>query len=578
MSVVRRFISYYRPYRRTLLYDMSCSVSAAGIDLVIPLLVNYLLKTVFPLADPDYVFSRVLLVGLALLILYAIRMFAQYYVTSWGHIMGAKMETDMRSQLFSHFERLSFSYYDKNNTGHMMSRMVADLFDITELAHHGPEDLLISVIKLTGSFIILSSINWKVTSFLLLITVVMFIFSYHYNKIMRKVFMDNRRKIADVNAVLQDSLAGIRTVKSFGNEELEREKFEMGNQSFLKSRKLNYLTMGRYHAGNAFLQGMMYLAVIVSSGYFISRGQMPVTDIVIYMMYIGMFLDPVNRLVNFTEQFQRGYTGFERMLEILDTEPDIQDRPGAVDAGVLQGNIRFADVTFAYEEDHPVLQKISLDVKAGTTVALIGPSGAGKTTFCSLIPRFYDVGSGAVMIDGHDVRDYTLESLRGNVGVVQQDVYIFNSTIRENIAYGKPQASDAEIIEAAKKANIHDFIIGLDDGYDTVVGERGVRFSGGQKQRLSIARVFLKNPPILILDEATSSLDNESERLVQKALLDLSQNRTTLVIAHRLSTVKHADEIVVLTEEGLAERGDHDALLAQAGLYAHLYQLQFEDI
>jgi ATP-binding cassette subfamily B protein len=405
----------------------------------------------------------------------------------------------------------------------------------------------------------------------------MFFFSYYFNLRMRRVFMDNRRKIADVNAVVQDSLAGIRTVKSFGNEDLERAKFEQGNQRFLLSRTQNYLTMGRYHSGNGFLQGMMYLAVIVSSGFFISRGSMPVTDIIIYMMYIGMFLDPINRLVNFTEQFQRGYTGFQRMLEILDTEPDVSDRPGAIEADQLKGDISFEQVTFAYEKEHPVLKDISLEIPAGQTIALIGPSGAGKTTFCSLIPRFYNVSSGVVRIDGHDVRDYTLESLRRNVGVVQQDVYIFNSTIRDNIAYGRPGASDEDIIEAARKANIHDFIISLDDGYDTVVGERGVRFSGGQKQRLSIARVFLKNPPILILDEATSSLDNESERLVQQALAALSENRTTLVIAHRLSTVKHADEIIVLTENGLAERGSHGSLLQQAGLYAHLYQLQFEE-
>jgi ATP-binding cassette subfamily B protein len=459
----------------------------------------------------------------------------------------------------------------------MMSRMIADLFDIAELAHHGPEDLFISVIKLTGSFIILASINWQVTAYLFLITVVMFFFSYYFNLRMRRVFMDNRRKIADVNAVVQDSLAGIRTVKSFGNEDLERAKFEQGNQRFLLSRTQNYLTMGRYHSGNGFLQGMMYLAVIVSSGFFISRGSMPVTDIIIYMMYIGMFLDPINRLVNFTEQFQRGYTGFQRMLEILDTEPDVSDRPGAIEADQLKGDISFEQVTFAYEKEHPVLKDISLEIPAGQTIALIGPSGAGKTTFCSLIPRFYNVSSGVVRIDGHDVRDYTLESLRRNVGVVQQDVYIFNSTIRDNIAYGRPGASDEDIVEAARKANIHDFITSLDDGYDTVVGERGVRFSGGQKQRLSIARVFLKNPPILILDEATSSLDNESERLVQQALAALSENRTTLVIAHRLSTVKHADEIIVLTENGLAERGSHGSLLQQAGLYAHLYQLQFEE-
>lgn len=576
MSVISRFIQYYRPYRKTLFYDLSCATSLSGVDLVIPLLINHLLKTVFPQVDPAVVFRQVLQVAAVLLVLYIIRMLAQYYTTSWGHIMGARMETDMRSQLFNHFEKLSFSYYDKNNTGHMMSRMIADLFDIAELAHHGPEDIFISVIKLTGAFIILASINLPVTGILFLITVIMFVFSFYYNRRMRLIFMDNRRKIADVNAVVQDSLTGIRTVKSFCNEDLEREKFEYGNQRFLKSRKDNYLTMGRYFSTNGFLQGMMYLTVIISAGYFISRGTMPITDIVIYMLYIAMFLDPINRLVNFTEQFQKGYTGFQRMLEILDTEPDVMDSPDAADAGQLKGHISFEDVSFSYEAEHPVLQNISLDIPAGRTVALIGPSGAGKTTFCSLIPRFYDVSSGNIKIDGHDLQSLTLSSLRRNVGVVQQDVYIFNSTVRENIAYGRPDATDEEIMAAARKANIHDFIMSLDDGYDTLVGERGVRFSGGQKQRISIARVFLKNPPILILDEATSSLDNESERLIQKALDQLAENRTTLIIAHRLSTIKHADEIIVLTDDGLAERGDHESLLRQAGLYARLYQLQFD--
>ena len=512
-----------------------------------------------------------------MLVLYTIRLFAQYYISSWGHIMGARMEADMRRELFNHFEKLSFSYYDRNNTGHMMSRMIADLFDISELAHHGPEDLFISLIKLTGSFIILANINLPVTGLLLLVTLLMLAFSIYYNRRMRRTFMENRRKIADINAVIQDSLTGIRTVQSFSNEDLEQNKFDQGNQRFLESKKDNYLVMGRFFSTNGFMQGMMYLSVILSAGFLISRGTMQPTDIVIYMLYIGMFLDPINRLVNFTEQFQKGYTGFQRMLEVLDTAPDIKDRQDAADAGVIEGSISFDRVSFAYEEDKPVLQNIDLVIEAGKTVALIGPSGAGKTTFCSLIPRFYDVTSGSVKVDGRDVRQYTLASLRMNIGVVQQDVYIFNSTIRDNIAYGRPDATDEEIIEAAKNANIHDFIISLEDGYRTEVGERGVRFSGGQKQRISIARVFLKNPPILILDEATSALDTESERLIQTALQELAKNRTTLIIAHRLSTVKHADEIIVLTEDGLAERGDHHTLLKQAGLYAHLYQLQFEE-
>ncbi len=575
MSVIRRFVRYYRPYRRTLFFDLFCASTASGVDLVIPLLINHLLKVVFPLLNPQTIYQDVLRVGALMLALYIVRFFAQYYVASWGHIMGARMEADMRQDLFQHFEKLSFSFYDKHNTGHMMSRMIADLFDISELAHHGPEDLFISLIKLVGSFIILAQISLPVTGILLVITLGMLAFSIYYNRQMRRTFMENRRKIADINAVIQDSLSGIRTVQSFSNEALERQKFDINNHRFLKSKKDNYLLMGRFFSTNGFMQGLMYLSVILSAGFFIARGSMPATDIVVYMLYIGMFLDPINRLVNFTEQFQKGYTGFERMLEILDTEPDIQDRKGAVDAGLLTGQVVFDQVHFAYEPSAPVLQEINLTIEAGKTVALVGPSGAGKTTFCSLIPRFYDVTAGAVRVDGRDVRQYTLASLRANIGVVQQDVYIFNSTIRDNIAYGRPAASEAAIIEAAKKANIHDFIMGLEDGYDTEVGERGVRFSGGQKQRLSIARVFLKNPPILILDEATSALDTESERLIQQSLEDLSRNRTTLIIAHRLSTVKHADEIVVLTEEGLVERGDHQTLLDQAGLYAHLYDLQF---
>jgi ATP-binding cassette subfamily B protein len=577
MSVIRRFIRYYRPYRKTLFFDLFCASAASGVDLIIPLLINYLLKKVFPLLNAQTIFQEIIRVAVLMLVLYTIRLFAQYYISSWGHIMGARMEADMRRELFNHFEKLSFSYYDRNNTGHMMSRMIADLFDISELAHHGPEDLFISLIKLTGSFIILANINLPVTGLLLLVTLLMLAFSIYYNRRMRRTFMENRRKIADINAVIQDSLTGIRTVQSFSNEDLEQNKFDQGNQRFLESKKDNYLVMGRFFSTNGFMQGMMYLSVILSAGFLISRGTMQPTDIVIYMLYIGMFLDPINRLVNFTEQFQKGYTGFQRMLEVLDTAPDIKDRQDAADAGVIEGSISFDRVSFAYEEDKPVLQNIDLVIEAGKTVALIGPSGAGKTTFCSLIPRFYDVTSGSVKVDGRDVRQYTLASLRMNIGVVQQDVYIFNSTIRDNIAYGRPDATDEEIIEAAKNANIHDFIISLEDGYRTEVGERGVRFSGGQKQRISIARVFLKNPPILILDEATSALDTESERLIQTALQELAKNRTTLIIAHRLSTVKHADEIIVLTEDGLAERGDHHTLLKQAGLYAHLYQLQFEE-
>lgn len=578
MKVIKRFVHYYKPYKGAFFMDMFCAMLVSGVDLSIPLMLNFLVRDVYIMADTSVLVATAIKILAVMAVLYVVRYFSQYYVTSWGHIMGARMEGDMRSQLFSHMEKLSFSYYDKNNTGKMMSRIISDLFDISELAHHGPEDIFISIIKLTGSFIILINLNTTVTLVLLAVTVAMLLFTMYYNKRMRRVFLDNRRKIADVNAIVQDSLSGIRTVKSFSNEEIEQQKFEQGNHQFFLSKKENYLTMGRYFSMNSLMQGIMYLAVLGTGGWMVVNRGMDAGILIVYVLYIGMFLDPINRLVNFTEQFQKGFTGFERMIEILDTDPDVQDRPDAKDCGTLKGEIRFDKVSFGYSEEELVLQNIDLGITAGKTVALVGPSGAGKTTFCSMIPRFYDVTGGAVYVDGRDVRDVTMKSLRRNIGVVQQDVYIFNSTVRENIAYGKPGATDEEIIRAAKNANIHEFIMGLDQGYDTPVGERGVRFSGGQKQRLSIARVFLKNPPILILDEATSALDNESERFIQHSLSELSKNRTTLVIAHRLSTIRNADEILVLTENGVAERGTHDALMQEQGMYARLYNMQFEGL
>lgn len=555
--------------------DLLCASTVSAVDLTIPLLINYVIYTVLVQTDMQRMTMLLLQISLGLLALYLVRMFAQYYVTSWGHIMGARMETDMRDQLFSHYEKLSFSYYDKNPTGKMMSRLIADLFDISELAHHGPEDIFISVVKLTGAFVILSRISFQVTAALLVVTILMFAFALFYNRRMRRVFMENRKKIADVNAVVQDSLTGIRTVKSFANEDIERKKFSQGNQRFLETKKNSYLTMGRYFATNTMMQGMMYLTVLGTGGLLVIRSGMSAESIILYILYINTFLDPINRLINFTEQFLKGITGFERMLEVIDTKPDIQDSKNAVPAGQLRGDIEFDNVSFAYDEDSTVLDSINLKIPYGRTIALVGPSGAGKTTFCSLIPRFYEVTQGRILIDGNDIRDYTLESLRNNIGIVQQDVYMFNSNIRDNIAYGKPDASDEEIIEAARKANIHDYIVSLPDGYDTLVGERGVRFSGGQKQRLSIARVFLKNPPILIFDEATSALDNESEKFIQQAMQSLAKERTTFVIAHRLSTIRHADEILVLTEQGLHERGNHEQLMAADGIYAGLYNMQF---
>lgn len=572
----RRFMAYYKPYRRVFWTDMFCAVILALTGVAFPIIIRYLTRSVFHLPASQMIDSVLLCSG-AMFALYVIQAACQYYVTSYGHIMGAHIEYDMRRDLFSHMEKLSFSYFDKNSTGAMASRILSDLFDITELAHHGPENVVISLVKIGGAFIFLLTINVPVTLILLAMTLFMLVFSIRMNREMRKTFMNNRRNIASINAVAQDSLSGIRTVASFNNEHVELQKFDTNNERFLESKRVNYMVMGKYHTVNGFLQGLMYVSVVLAGGFSVARGHMAAEDIVIYILYINMFLDPIKLLIQFTEQFQKGYTGFIRMIEVLDTEAEIKDRPNAVDAGKLKGNIRFDKVSFYYEKDEPVLKDISVEISAGRTVALVGPSGAGKTTFVSLIPRFYEAVSGQVSVDGRDVRDYSLTSLRNNIGVVQQDVYIFNTSIRENIAYGQPGAPLEAVIEAAKKAHIHDFIMSLPNGYDTLCGEHGVRFSGGQKQRLSIARVFLKNPPILILDEATSALDNQSEVQVQEALNELAKNRTTLVIAHRLSTIRGADSILVLTAEGIVDQGSHEELLSKGGLYKELYELQFAD-
>ena len=557
---------------------MFCALTLSGIDLVFPLIVRFLLDDVYLMEDGSKIIKYVLIVGSILLGMYIVRYFCQYFITSWGHIMGARMETDMRRDIFGHLQKLSFSYYDNTNTGKLMSRIVTDLFDISELAHHGPEDLFISAVKLLGSFIILATINVRITLVLLFFTGFMLYFSVFYNKKMRTVFQRNREKIANVNAQVQDSLSGIRVVKSFANERIENTKFEKGNIEFLDTKKDSYFIMGRFFSGNNFFQGVLYLSVILFGGIFISNGSLAISDLFIYILYINIFLNPVDKLINFTEQFQRGITGFERFLEVMETEPDIQDKDSAVELVNPKGNIVFNNVSFSYNDKNNVLSNININIEAGKNIALVGPSGGGKTTFCSLIPRFYEISEGSITVDGIDIRDIKLKSLRSSIGIVQQDVYMFAGSIGENIGYGKPGATMEEIIDAAKKANIHDFIMSLDKGYDTYVGERGVKLSGGQKQRVSIARVFLKNPPILILDEATSALDNESEKFIQRSLEDLSKNRTTIVIAHRLSTIRKADEIVVLTDEGIKERGNHEDLLQQSGVYAYLYNMQFDDV
>ncbi|MTK12615.1 MAG: ABC transporter ATP-binding protein [Clostridiaceae bacterium] len=578
MDTLKKFIGYYKPYKNMFFMDMFCALILSAIDLVFPIIVRYMLNDVYTNKTSDQIIKFVVLIGVALLAMYIIRYFCQYYITSWGHIMGAKMEADMRSDIFNHLQKLSFSYYDNNNTGKLMSRIITDLFDISELAHHGPEDLFISIIKILGSFIILMNINVKITSALFFLTMVMLYFSYFYNKKMKFIFMKNRQKIANVNAQIQDSLSGIRVVKSFSNEEVENSKFKKGNMEFLETKEAGYFIMGKFFSGNGFFQGILYLTVILLGGIFISRGEAKVSDLVIYILYINIFLSPIDKLVNFTEQFQKGITGFARFLEVINTVPDIMDNPNAVELKEIKGEIEFNDVSFSYDDKSTILNNVNIKVNAGRNVALVGPSGGGKTTFCSLIPRFYEIDSGSIKIDGKDIRDIKLKSLRKVIGIVQQDVYMFSGTIKENIAYGKPRASDKEIIEAAKKANAHEFIMNLEDGYDTFVGERGVKLSGGQKQRISIARAFLKNPPILILDEATSALDNESEKYIQKSLEELSKNRTTIVIAHRLSTIKNADEILVLTEDGIRESGTHEQLMHKKGIYASLYSLQFEQV
>ena len=576
MSVFKKFVAYYKPYKVLFWADMACALVLSAIDLAFPQILDYLTENIFN-RTPEEVIATLKYVALALLVMYVVKFGCQYFITGWGHIMGARMESDMRQDLFDHYQKLSFSYYDKNNTGEMMSKIVNDLFDVTELAHHGPENIVIASIKIVGSFAILMFLNVPMTLLLMAICAIMIVYCIYKNKQMKHLFMENRKKIAGVNSSVQDSLAGIRVVKSFTGEAVEQEKFRTSNNKFLKTKENNYICMGSYHATNGFFQGILYTAVLVIGGYFIAKGSLEASDLAIYALYIGVFLKPVDMLIDFTELLQKGFTGFVRFQEVIDIVPEIQDSENAACLEKINGEITFDDVSFNYGDDERVLKNVSLTIESGKTVALVGPSGGGKTTICSLIPRFYDVTSGSIKLDGVDVKDIKQHSLRQNIGIVQQDVYMFYGTIRENIAYGKAGATEEEIIDAAKKANIHDFIVSLPDGYDTFVGERGTRLSGGQKQRISIARVFLKNPPLLILDEATSALDNESERYIQHSLEQLSRGRTTLVIAHRLSTIRNADKIYVIEEGRIKEEGSHEQLLKTNGLYAKYYNMQFED-
>lgn len=577
MKIWKRFIKYYKPYRFLFFADMFCALLVSVIDLSFPVILNYLSKNFF-LKDKNIILNTIGYIGIALVAMYVVKYFCQYFIASWGHIMGARMETDMRKDLFNHLQLLPFSYYDKNNTGEMMSKLISDLFDISELAHHGPENIFISALKIIGSFIILLTINVKMTLILCLVTLIMVICAFVQNKNMQRIFLENRKKIADVNSRVQDSLSGIRVVKSFANEKIEKEKFGSSNNRYLETKVDSYTAMGKYIAGNSFFQGILYVSIIVSGAIFITQGSLKISDLAVYALYVNIFINPIDVLINFTEQFQKGYAGFRRFIEVIDTKPDIEDKKDAVPLRDVKGNIAFNNVSFSYDKKEYVLKNININIEAGKTIAFVGPSGGGKTTICSLLPRFYDVTEGAVTIDGKDIRDVTLESLRNSIGVVQQDVYLFAGTIKENIGYGKPGATDEEIIRAAKEANIHDYIMQMEDGYDTYVGERGVRLSGGQKQRISIARVFLKNPPILILDEATSALDNESEKFIQNSLEELSKNRTTIVIAHRLSTIRNADEIIVINKDGIKEKGNHKELLKKQGIYAYYYNMQFEGL
>lgn len=546
---------------------------SAAVALTIPLVVRYVTSTLIYL-PADEIIRQITYIGIGLVVLLAIDCYSRFFIGNYGHVMGAKMEYDMRAELFGHMQKLSFSFYDDAKVGQLMSRITSDLFDITELLHHGPENIILSVLKIAGAFVILVNINGWLALAAFAVLPFMFAFAFLLNKKMRRAFRNNRIKIADINAQIEDNLSGIRVVKSFANEDIENEKFRVGNDGFLAAKKNSYHYMGSFQAGVGVFTTMIQVSVILVGTVLIAYGRVDMTDLVTFLLYIGVFTDPIRTLVDFTEQFQNGYTGFERFQEIMNIRPDIEDAPDATPIGTVKGEIEFDNVSFQYKDNQEnVLNHINLKVPAGAYMALVGSSGAGKTTLCSLIPRFYDVTGGRIMIDGRDIRSVTLKSLRDQIGMVQQDVYLFAGTIFENIQYGKPGVTREEVIEAAKNANAHEFIMAFPDGYDTDIGQRGIKLSGGQKQRLSIARVFLKNPPILIFDEATSALDNESEKVVQDSLEKLAKNRTTFVIAHRLTTIQNAEKILVLTEDGIAESGTHEELLAQGGLYEKLYHM-----
>ena len=569
----KKLVRYYKPYLGLFLSDMFFAILGAGVTLVIPLIVRYITGNVIFLPAGE-VLPAILKLAALMLALVLLECFCNFYIGYYGHIMGASIERDMRNEIFGHYQKLSFAFYDNQKVGQLLSRITSDLFDISELLHHGPEDIVISLMKFVGSFAILMSINSTLALVMFAFVPLMALYAFYLNRKMKRAFKENRARIADINSQIEDSLSGIRVVKSFANEDVEMEKFGKGNQRFVDSKRISYRYMGAYNSGLGALTTLVTVGVIVAGAVLISDGSMDSTDLITFLLYVNNCTEPIKKLINFTEQFQNGYSGYERFLEILAVEPDIADAPDAVELTDVKGEIVFEDVTFRYEENlETVLNHINLKVDAGEYIAIAGSSGGGKTTLCSLIPRFYDVDSGRILLDGTDIRQIKLKSLRDHIGIVQQDVYLFAENVMENIRYGRPDASDEEVIAAAKMANAHEFIMELPDGYETDIGQRGVKLSGGQKQRLSIARVFLKNPPILIFDEATSALDNESEKIIQESLEKLAKGRTTFVIAHRLTTIRNAGKILVMTEKGIEEQGPHEELLAKGGIYSRLYRM-----
>lgn len=570
---LKKLFAYYKPYMGLFYSDMFFAVLGAAVTLVIPLLVRYITNEVIYF-DADEAKHAIFVLGAVMIGLVLLEVFCNFYIAYFGHIMGAKMEANMRSDIFGHYQKLTFAFYDNQKVGHLLSRITSDLFDISELLHHGPEDLVISIIKIVGSFIILLTVNVKLALIAFAFIPVMAVYAFYYNGKMKKAFKRNREKIADINSQIEDSLSGIRVVKSFANENVEMKKFKVGNDNFVAAKKTSYKYMGIYNSGLGAMSTLITVIVLLSGVGMMLTESIAVTDLITFLLYINNFTEPVKKLVTFTEQFQNGYSGFERFLEVLSIAPDIADEPDAVSLDEVKGEIEFKGVSFYYEnEADRVLDNLNLKVAAGDYIALVGPSGVGKTTLCSLIPRFYEVKEGGIYLDGTDIRHIKLEELRNHIGIVQQDVYLFAGSIMDNIRYGRPDATDEEVVRAAKNANAHEFIISFPEGYDTDIGQRGVKLSGGQKQRLSIARVFLKNPEVLIFDEATSALDNESEKVVQQSMENLAENRTTFVIAHRLSTIRNAQRILVMTETGIAEEGTHEELIEKKGIYAGLYQM-----